>query len=180
MSAGKHKAPADGKYSTDELGDIDAEDPMLADFLDIAKDEGFSQDQFERLTKFYLESQGALNEEIKYRRDDEMGKLGRNAEKIIGSMDAWLTKFGTAGTLSNDELEAIANASNNATFINAMNKIRRSYGESDIPPASASMDVGATTMDEIQELMADPRYGQDMAYTSRVEKKVYALHGESF
>ena len=48
------------------------------------------------------------------------------------------------------------------------------------PPASASMDVGATTMDEIQELMADPRYGQDMAYTSRVEKKVYALHGESF
>nr|AKH47283.1 hypothetical protein [uncultured marine virus] len=180
MSAGKHKAPADGKYSVDELGDIDADDPMLADFLDIAKDEGFSQDQFERLTKFYLESQGALNEEIKYRRDEEMGKLGRNAEKIIGSMDAWLTKFGTSGTLSNDELEAIANASNNATFINAMNKIRRSYGESDIPPASASMDVGATTMDEIQELMADPRYGQDMAYTSRVEKKVYALHGESF
>lgn len=180
MSAGKHKAPADGKYSVDELGDIDAEDPMLADFLDIAKDEGFSQDQFERLTKFYLESQGALEEEIKYRKDEEISKLGRNAEKIIASMDSWLQKFGTAGTLNNDELEAIANASNNATFINAMNKIRRSYGEADIPPASASMDVGATTLDEIQEMMADPRYGVDMAYTSRIEKKVYELHGETF
>ncbi len=179
MSAGKHKAPADGKYSTEEFGDLDAEDPVLADFLDIAQDEGFSQDQFERLTKFYLESQGALEEEIKYRKDDEIGKLGRNAEKIIGSMDAWLQKFGTAGTLNNEELEAIANASNNATFINAMNKIRRSYGEADIPPASASMDVGATTLDEIQEMMADPRYGEDMAYTSRIEKKVYELHGET-
>ena len=68
---------------------------------------------------------------------------------------------------------------NNATFINAMNKIRRSYGESDIPSASASMDVGATTLDEIQEMMADPRYGEDMAYTSRIEKKVYELHGET-
>jgi len=178
MDSGKHKAPKDGKYSLEEFEGVDSEDELIQEFMEVAKDENLSQAQFDRLTKMWMEKQGLLDEEVKYAKQEEMNKLGRNADKIIGSMDAWLKRFGTSGVLSNEELESIAAASNNATFINAMNKIRRSYGESDIPPAAAGLDAGVTNLDEIQQLMSDPRYGKDMVYTNSVEKKVYELHGE--
>jgi hypothetical protein len=177
MDSGKHKAPKDGKYALDNVG-FEPDDEILLNFVDKASDLQLSQDQFESLISFYAESQGEIEQAITYQKDEEMKKLGKNADGIIKSMESWLAKFGTSGVLSNEEIDTIANASTSATFINALNKIRRSYGEVDIPPASAGLDVGVTSMDEIQELMADPKYGSDMAYTQKVEKKVYEMHGE--
>jgi len=136
-----------------------------------------SQGTFERLTNFYMQQMGALDEEITYRRDQEMAKLGRNADKVIASMDNWLTKMNTAGVLSAAEMESIANASTNATFISALNKIRRSYNEPDIPRSDV-VEPDAITMDDIQVMMADPKYGVDPAFTRQVERKVYEMHGE--
>jgi hypothetical protein len=177
MDSGKHKAPKDGKYSLDAVEGVDAEDPTLGEFLEIARDEGLSQGAFERLTNFYMQQMGALDEEITYRRDQEMAKLGRNADKVIASMDNWLTKMNTAGVLSAAEMESIANASTNATFISALNKIRRSYNEPDIPRSDV-VEPDAITMDDIQVMMADPKYGVDPAFTRQVERKVYEMHGE--
>ena len=145
MDSGKHKAPKDGKYSLDAVEGVEADDPALGEFLEIARDEGISQGTFERLTSFYLQTVGAMNEEIVHRRDEE--------------------------------LEAVANASTNATFISALNKIRRSYNEPDIPTAEVG-EPDAMTMDDIAVMMADDKYGVDPAYTRQVERKVYELHGE--
>lgn len=177
MDSGKHKAPKDGKYSLDAVEGVEKDDPALSEFLDIARDEGLSQGTFERLTNFYLQTVGAMNEEIVHRRDEELAKLGRNADKVIASMDNWLVKMNTAGVLSGAELEAVANASTNATFISALNKIRRSYNEPDIPTAEVG-EPDAMTMDDIAVMMADDKYGVDPAYTRQVERKVYELHGE--
>ena len=177
MDSGKHKAPKDGKYSLDAVEGVEADDPALGEFLEIARDEGISQGTFERLTSFYLQTVGAMNEEIVHRRDEELAKLGRNADKVIASMDSWLTKMNTAGVLSGAELEAVANASTNATFISALNKILRSYNEPDIPTAEVG-EPDAMTMDDIAVMMADDKYGVDPAYTRQVERKVYELHGE--
>lgn len=174
MSAGKHKAPEDGQYTLDEVPEIPEDDEMLGEFLDIARDEGLSQEQVDKILRVYVDTQAIAQTQV----EEERAKLGRNADRIIESMDGWLTNFGKSGVLSDNELNAIANAATSADFINAMNKIRKSYSEPDIPSVEASMDVQPTTMDEITSLMSDPRYGVDMHYTNQVEQKVYQMHGE--
>ena len=179
MDQGKHKVP--DQYDTSSIStleSVDESDEMLAGFRELAKDQGLSQGQFEELTKFYLESTGALEQEIKFKRDEEMGKLGRNADTIIKSTDDWLQRFHAAQVLNDGELEAISAASNNAAFISALNKIRRSYNEPNIPSASAQVDVTPTTLADAQAMMADPKYGHDPTYTRKVEQIIYEMHGE--
>jgi len=186
MSQGKHKAPKDGKYNTDFIKKIDEEnyeeitkDDMTQDFLEIAKEENMSQEVVEKLFNFYMKQQGLVEQEIQYKRSDEMSKLGRNADSIIKNMDTWLTSFHTSNTITTEEKEAIANASTNALFISALNKIRRSYGEKTIPSATV-VEGNKITMDEVREMMKDDRYGKDSDYTQKVEKHVYEIHGESY
>ena len=33
-------------------------------------------------------------------------------------------------------------------------------------------------MDDITQMITDPKYGVDMAFTRQVERKVYEMHGE--
>jgi len=180
MDQGKHKVPDQYDVSSiSTLESVDENDEMLAGFRELAKDQGLNQGQFEELTKFYLESTGALESEIKFRRDEEMTKLGRNADTIIKSTDDWLQRFHSAQVLNDGELEAISSASNNAAFISALNKIRRSYNEPNIPSASAQVDIAPVTLADAQAMMGDPKYGSDPVFTRRVEEMIYEMHGEA-
>jgi hypothetical protein len=176
MSQGKHKPPKDGKYDFSDSG-LDAEDPLVDQFVDLARDEGLSQDLVMRLAGLYTEANGALDQQIQFKRDEEMAKLGRNGEAVIKTMDDWLGRMAGAGVLSEGELQAIATASTNATFISALNKIRRSYNEPGIP-STENMEPDSVGLDDVQSMMQDPRYGEDQAYTRKVERAVYEMHGE--
>jgi hypothetical protein len=181
MDSGKHKVPDKYDFSEVEaLQSIDAEDPVLVDFLALAKDQGLDQGQFESMTKFYLEAQGEIAEKLETSRVEEMSKLGRNADGIIKSMDAWLMKFHSSKVLNDNELQAIAGASSNAAFISAMNKIRKSYNEPDIPSAATQAEVAPASMADVEEMMRDPKYGSDPAFTQKVERIVYEMHGEKY
>lgn len=179
MSAGKHKAPKDGKYEVTSLKDkgIPEDDAMLKDFVGLAKDQGLSQEQFDQMVDLYLNHMGAAEEQFKTSRDTEMKKLGRNAEKIVQSTEQWLTKMQNAGTLNQSEIEAIGRASNNAAFISALHKIRASYMETDIPGLEMQ-ESQKMSMTDVQSMMADPKYGKDPAYTKKVEDMVYSMFGE--
>lgn len=180
MSAGKHKAPKDGKYDVTNLKDkgVPDDDPMLKDFVGLAKDQGLSQDQFDQLVELYANHVGALEEKVTINREQEMKKLGRNADKVIQSTEQWLTKLHNAGTLNGDELEAIGRASNNAAFISALSKIRASYMETDIPGIEMQ-ESQKMSMTDVQSMMADPKYGKDPAFTKKVEDMVYSMFGEA-
>lgn len=176
MSQGKHKPPKDGKYDLEDSG-LDLDDPIMEKFLDLAREEGLGQDLVRSLTELYKESAGVIEQQIEFKRDEEMAKLGRNADAIIKSMDDWLGRMAGAGVLSEPELQSIASASSSATFISALNKIRRSYNEPAIPSVEVTQP-DAITMDDIESMMADERYGADPAYTRKVERMVYEKHGE--
>ena len=66
---------------------LEEDDPIMDKFIGIAKDHNFSQGLVEDLTKFYLESNGAIENEIKYKRDEEIGKLGKNGSNIISNLN---------------------------------------------------------------------------------------------
>jgi hypothetical protein len=179
MSAGKHKAPKDGKYEITSLKDrgVADDDPMLKDFVGLAKEQGLSQEQFDQMIDLYTGHIGAMEDQIKTSRDAEMKKLGRNADKIVQSTEQWLTKMQTSGTLNQDEIEAIGRASNNASFISALHKIRGSYMETDIPGLEMQENQ-KVSLNDVQSMMADPKYGKDPAYTKKVEDMVYSMYGE--
>ena len=179
MSAGKHKAPKDGKYEITTLKDrgITEDDPMLKDFVGLAKEQGLSQEQFDQMIDLYTNHMGAAEEQFKTSREAEMKKLGRNADKIVQSTEQWLVKMQNAGTLNQGEIEAISRASNNAAFISALHKIRASYMETDIPGLEMQ-ESQKMSMTDIQSMMADPKYGKDPAYTKKVEDMVYSMFGE--
>jgi hypothetical protein len=179
MSAGKHKAPKDGKYEVTSLKDrgVADDDPMLKDFVGLAKEQGLSQEQFDQMIDLYTGHMGAMQDQVKTSRDSEMKKLGRNGEKIVQSTEQWLTKMQTSGTLNQDEIEAIGRASNNASFISALHKIRGSYMETDIPGLEMQENQ-KVSLNDVQSMMADPKYGKDPAYTKKVEDMVYSMYGE--
>lgn len=179
MSAGLHKAPKDGAYDTKILSDagVGDEDEMLSGFVDVAKNHGISQDAFNEMASLYLDAVGGAEEQAQTSIKEEKAKLGRNADRIIETTDKWLTKLGSSGVLNESEVNALANASNNAYFITALNKIRESYNEAPIP--AIDIQEGAKmTQTDLASMIADPRYGKDMAYTNKVQQDWFEASGE--
>lgn len=179
MANGKHLVPDDG-YKIEHIEGVEGDDPLLASFLDLAKEEGLSQGSVESIVKLQVDRNREALQQADHDRDQEIKKLGRNADRIIGSTVDWLSRLSSSGVLAKPEVAAITEASSNAVFVHALDKIRRSYNEpTTIPTVAATTDTPPITMDDIQSLMADSRYGKDMAYTKNVEAQVYALHGET-
>jgi hypothetical protein len=180
MSAGKHKAPEDGKYDIGSLKDhgIAEDDELLGQFSSFAAENGLSQDQFDQITSMYMNQMSAMMDEVETNKETELAKLGPRADKVINSLNTWLGKMSTSGTLAAEEVDAITRAANNADFIKAMNKIRASYGEQTIPDVTVQ-EGSATTKADLDQMVADPRYGKDMAYTQSVERKFMEFFGEA-
>lgn len=175
MSQGLHKAPKDGEYAIELFAEanVPEDDEMLIGYKDLAKKHGISQEAFNDFASLYFDGSGAAQDLAEISIQEEKQKLGRNADRIITETSTWLTKLSSAGVINDAETEAIANASNNANFITALNKIRQSYNESPIP-AIEIQEGNKIDRAELDAMVADERYGKDMAYTKKVEDAFYA------
>lgn len=180
MSAGKHKAPKDGKYDLSVLQDysVSEDDDLLSEFTAFAKENGLSQDQFDAVTSMYAKEMAEIFGQQEDDVEAEMQKLGPKGEKVINSLNQWLGKLGSSGTLSAEEVDAITNAATNANYISALSKIRASYGEQPIPDVTVQEGKGMTKAD-LDAMVADPRYGKDMHFTQNVERKFMEFFGEA-
>lgn len=180
MSQGLHKAPKDGEYAMDVMTEagVPEDDEMLQGYLDVAKKHGISQDAFNEIAQMYMQGMTQMTQAAETTRQEEMAKLGKGADKIIDETERWLTKLGRSGVLNNNEVEALADASSNGHFINAINKIRQSYNESPIPTLDVQ-EGAAYTRSDLDSMVADPRYGKDMAYTNQVEREFMKAFGEA-
>lgn len=180
MSSGKHKAPKDGKYDVASLKDhgVADDDPLLNQFSEFAIENGLSQDQFDQITQMYMSQMSEMMDQIETNKEQEIAKLGPRADKVINSLNTWLGKMSSSGTLAPEEVDAITRAASNADFIKALNKIRASYGEQTIPDVSVQEGT-STTKADLDAMVGDPRYGKYMAYTQMVERKFMEFFGEA-
>ena len=87
MSQGKHKAPE--KYTWENLGEVDADDPLLATYTDWAKENGISQEAFDKLGQAFTEIQNNYAQDAQLDLDKERQLLGKNANEIINSNVEW-------------------------------------------------------------------------------------------
>ena len=74
------------------------------------------------------------------------------------------------GVWSQDDFEEFKVFAATASGINALNKIRRYYGEQQIPTATVEMD-GMPSRDELYEMVSDPKYKSDPNFRRQVEQQ---------
>ena len=166
---GDYKAPEDYDIKFLEEKGVTNDDSLLNEFTQWAKDNNISQSAFEKITNTYIgmneQEQQAEEDFIK----DEKQKLGNNADAIIDNTIQWGKSLVSKGVLTDDEYTELENWGGTAEGIRLLGKFRQMMGEKEItttPVEGVQLDK-----EELQALVADPRYGNDMRYTRDVERK---------
>ena len=166
FSMGKHKAPKE--YDLSALEDVDDEDPLKEYFVDWAKENKPTQGAFDNLVNKFKELSQAQEEEDSINIEEETAKLGPNAQQIIEGAKKWAQGLKAKGVFSDEDFEEFKIFAATANGINAINKIRKYYGEQTIPTAPVDID-GMPSNEELYDLVADPKYKTDAAFRRKVE-----------
>jgi hypothetical protein len=169
FSMGKHKAPKEYDLSVFEGIDVD-EDPLAKEFVDWANENKPTQEAFDRLVGKFREMADSQEEAESINIEEETAKLGPNATQIINGIKQWGQGLVSKGVWSTDDFEEFKVFAATASGINALNKVRKYYGELQIPTATVEMD-GMPSQDELYEMVADPKYKSDPAFRRQVEQK---------
>ena len=169
FSMGKHKAPSEYDLSVMEDVDVD-NDPLAKEFLDWAKENKPTQAAFDKLVGTFknLSQQQAEAENINI--EEETKALGPNADQIINGIKTWGQGLVAKGVWSEQDFDEFKVFAATANGINALNKIRKYYGEQTIPTAPVDVD-GAASKQELYEMVADPKYKTDPAFRRKVEEQ---------
>lgn len=168
FSMGKHKAPAEYDLSAFDGIDVEA-DPLAREFVDWANENKPTQEAFDKLVGKFRELADIQEEASSINIEEETAKLGPNAPQIINGIRQWGQGLVSKGVWSQDDFEEFKVFAATASGINALNKIRRYYGEQQIPTATVEMD-GMPSRDELYEMVSDPKYKSDPNFRRQVEQ----------
>ena len=169
FSMGEHKAPKE--YDLSSLDGIDIENDELAQyFMDWAKENKPTQAAFDNLVGKFKELSMAQEQADTINVEVETKALGPNADQIINGIKQWGQGLVSKGVWSDDDFEEFKVFAATANGINALNKIRKYYGEQTIPTAPADVD-GTVSQQELYEMVADPKYKSDPTFRRKVEEQ---------
>lgn len=174
FSKGKHKVP--DQYDTEVLTSkgYDLEDPMVKTYMDWAKNNGVNQKGFEDLANQIIGLSGQAVDDYKYEEKAELEKLGNNAEAIIKSNKQWANSLVTKGQLTEDERLEIDVLGYTANGQRTIQKLRAMMGDTRQIPIGETTTSKETDQEfeaRMSEMMGDPRYGNDQAFTANVEQE---------
>jgi len=175
ISQGKHKAPEDGNYDMSAFGATPDDDPLKQHVLDWAKDYGISQSALDDLVGQVVEMGIGNAEQAEINTQEEMKLLGPNAEARINGMVKWASNLVNKGVWSKDDFEEFKVMGGTARGIAALEKLRASY-EGRIPTETTPVE-GTPSKEELQQLVADPKYQTDPAYRKKVERAFQQVYG---
>jgi hypothetical protein len=114
-------------------------------------------------------------EDYKINVEQEKQMLGPNAEARIQGMVKWGANLVQKGVWSSDDFEEFKVMGGTAKGIAALEKLRASY-EGRIPTETTPVD-GVPSKEELQQLVADPKYQTDPSYRAKVERAFQQVYG---
>lgn len=168
IAQGKHKAPPEGKYDLTAFGEQADNLPMVPVFRDWAAKNGVSQASFDELAGQLTQMAAEFTQQPEIDAAAEKKSLGKNADAMINGMVSWARGLVNKGVWSAEDFEEFKVMGGTARGLKALMKIRESY-EGRIPIESAPME-GMPSHEELQAMVADPRYKTDAAYRKKVER----------
>jgi hypothetical protein len=182
------KAPDDYKIELDDdlkklfQADKVESDPMLKWFKDYAKSNNFTQEMFNDALKGFgktagdfLKGEGAPPPMPDAK--EELGKLGKNGQAIVDNQVEFLSGLFKRGELNEGQMQEILILTETAAGIQALQAIRKHYGEAQNIPLDLKADGGVKSADELRTMQADKRYGADKEYTDMVDKEYERKYG---
>lgn len=181
-----NKAPDEYKVDLDDdakkiFHEEDAEkDPLLNWFKDYAKENNFSQEMFNEALNGFAEKSAEFlkqTEVPEINREEEVGKLGKNAEAIIENQTQFLSQLYKQGRVDEGQVQELMILTETADGIKALQALRAHYGEQQSIPMNLNAGGGVKTADELRAMQADPKYGNDPEYTSTVDKEYEKKYG---
>jgi len=180
FSQGQHKAPKE--YNTEVLTEAgyEADDPVVSTYLDWAQKYGVNQAAFDELAKNITAMAGEDMAALELDIETERKALGPNADAILASNIKWADSLQTKGLISEEERKELSIWGGSAIGQRLMQKVRSMTGDMSKIPVADVADAGVSEDDfkrSMQSKMADPRYGNDMAYTRGVEKEYEKRYG---
>lgn len=176
FSQGKHKAPEAYDDSLFKDANIPDDDPLLATYRDWAKDNGISQSAFDELANSFIAMAQQENEQAEISYQDELAKLGPNADATIKSMTDWAQGLVRKGVWSEGDFEEFKIMGGTAQGLKALQKVRSYYGDRPIPVDMTPVD-GAPSKEELNAMVGKPEYLTDPAYRAKVEKMFEQVYG---
>ena len=172
VSQGKHKVPENYDVSIADKHSIEADDPTLSAFVEVAKDAGLSQDQFDQIITKIGGMEGVGGEEqVVMDRQAEMDALGPNAQEMIDDQVGWARRLVESGYWGPDDFEELKFFAGTANGIRAVQKMRRFYGDINTIPTKTTPDAEARpSRQELYELVGTDEYKNSPAERARVER----------
>jgi hypothetical protein len=167
--SGSHKPPEDGKYNLEAAG-LAEDDPIAQAYTGWAQKYGISQQAFEDLAKEVSSMSLSQQESMRQSMEQEMEALGPNAKAIISNMAAWGRGMVNKGIWSDDEFKEFTKWGDTAKGIKALSKLRETY-EGRVPLETLKSDPeGSVSKEELDAMVADPKYKKDPAFRAKVER----------
>lgn len=176
----------------DEISELVATDDATLDVVrQAAFSTGLSNDQLKSFVNLYLtgladkgliNAEQGLTEEQKAQNDaqyleQEKAKLGPNANQILKGLDTWGHQLKSDGVLSEEDRNALRSMAHSAAEVRVLDKIRSLVsGEPNIPTVTAESS-GLPSKEELDAMVADPRYATDPTYRNEVTKKFNMVYG---
>ena len=171
---GKFKgAPDEYDLTISDMPDFKFEDgdPMLGDFLKMAKDANASQDFVSNVLSHYIKSQQFYAPDPQ----QELEKIGVNAKQEIAQLREWAGQ-----RLTTDEMQIFGSMVTTADSFRVLQKLRRaatSQPEIAVTKGNVNHNQGAISERQLNELIADPRFNSDPLFRAEVEAKAQHVWG---
>lgn len=157
-------------------------DPLLNWFKGYAKENNFSQEQFnDALNGFgksatdFLQGDGAIPAAPDPKEERE--KLGKNAGAIIQDQTRFLEQMFKQGHVNEEQMGEILILTETAAGLQALQAVRNYYGDQQKIPQNLNPGGGAKSGDELRKMQADDKYGSDPEYTAMVDKEYEKKYG---
>lgn len=178
FSRGEHKVPE--SYDTSFMSEygVPEDDPLVGSFSEWAKENGVSQEGFQKLAQTYIDSQLEVQKSMQIDINAEKQKLGPNADKIINEMASWGQNMVKRGIWSVDDFEEFKIMGGTAKGLNALMKVREYYGDMQRIPVDVAAVSDRPSREDLNAMIADPRYASDPSYRRKVEQAFEDAYGE--
>jgi len=146
--------------------DFGKDDPLISWFSGFAKEQGMTQDTFDKALNEYVGIEVSNMPDV----ESEIAKLGDHGQDRLLRVHSWLES-----KLSADELGSLSPLLSSASQVEALEKLMKSSG-----PADFEGDSGSTglTLEELRAMQNDPRAYQqkDPAFLKKIEEGYKRLY----
>lgn len=139
-----------------EMGiELDAEDPLIEQAMEFAKNSNMSQQGFNNLVDLYIKTQIADQQAIEDVRQEELKQLGSNAQQRIDNIANW-----AQANLDPELFEGVQELAHSATMVRALEAIISKTGSAPINPGNTTANSGYTAEDVRKMQLETDEYGR--------------------